>query len=1822
MKTRSTQFLSLLLVLLAVLCGKGAMAQTGVLNPNDPIVLYNPSAPPAYPAQNTLAKWVKTTRFSWNSDDFKCYFYNNIQFRLKWPKTFATDPVGTTYPLYMFFHGVGEGGTIYDNEFQFAHGGQIHQQAVNNGQFDGFLLYPQSASSSGGWSQAQVDAMYNLILNYLIPQEQVDPDRIIVSGLSGGGDAAWMFMESHPTMPAAGFVMSSANISDIQFANTLKYTPIWLFQGGLDRSPDPSTTIQLVNAYNNDGGNLTYTVFPNDGHDTWDNAWQQPGYFPWMMSVNKSNPWTLTGKNKFCPGTTVSGTMGVTAGMTSYQWRLNGTPISGATSNSYNFTGLGKYDVTFVNNGYTSPYSVVPDTIATQNPTISPNISVNGLVSDVLPAPDGSTSVSLIVPTGYTSYVWERVDSPAGNPAILSSTTNVLNGATPGQYAVKVTQQFGCSSSFSTPFTVIKAGGPNAPSAPTNLVATAVSTSSIRLNWNEVANPPNLETQFEIYQGNSSTGPFKLIGYAPALTDSFVINNLNPKTTYYYVVRAIDTTAASAVAGPSSVQTQSDTQPPTAPSGLAVASTSQTSVQLIWTAATDNTGVVAYDIYLNGNLAYSIGNVTTFTFTDLVNGQNYDFTVRARDFAGNVSPFSNQVAAVPQFNGLNYSYYTGVWNNLPNFNALTPVFSGNSPTVNLSPATSTVDFGFKWTGYIYIPVTGTYSFQTTSDDGSDLFIDIPYSPTATPTVKNDALQGATTKTSAPLTLTAGVHTFCATYFQQGGGFSMSVQWSTPTSGGFVAIPSSAFTQNLSSPGTPPTAPVNVTATAASAKKINLTWQNTATNFTGTQVFRSTSATGTFAAVATLKPARTAYTDSALSPSTTYYYKLQAINNYGSSKFNLQDSSALTYNFYSNYTANSLAGLSGLTPTSSGTTNNFTLGVTTATSNFALSFNGFINIIAPGAYTFYTSSDDGSNLYIDGALVVNNDGLHGTVQAQGNVTLTAGRHAIQVNFFQQGGGQALTVQYSSAANGIAQMNIPDSNLSIPPANATTLPLPPLPAAPSGLTGIALGKSHVSLSWTNNATNATGYQVYRSPITNTNYLLAATLPVTSSYVDSNLTTNTVYFYKVLAFNEGGNSGYSNEVTDTTSNTAVTVVTLSPVPVQAIVNDSSDVISLTASSSLGGSVAFASTNLPAFGTLTDNQNGTATLTVQPNSTQLGTFSFTVTATDSYGTVATDTVVVNVKGKNQTTVLVNFNNAGTSVQGAPWNSLSSAPNSGLVVGSLKDSLGNVTTDAISLQTSWDGSYNTGMNTGNNSGVVPDKVMQNFYFGSTFNPYNFKVTGLNSAKKYALVFFAGYPWTSSDVSTYGNLISTYAVGSTTVSLNVANNTTQTVQINGLSPDASGNISIVVSKPLGSAYALLSAMKIISYDAAISTAALLPPTNLTAYGVTTNSIQLNWLGSADTRTGYQIYRSTSPVGTFNLLATVAGNAVSYTDASLPGNSTYFYEVREVVSGPAYSNFGNITGGSTVAYQVDLSLNSQTTYAERAPWNDVNTVFFAGFQLANLVNTNLQPTGINFNVNTMFTNFNGGLGVTTGHNTGVVPDTVMGTFYYNSSGDTARISFNGLSKTQVYNFGFYAGTSFSSTATVGMYQIGNQVVSLNAFNNTTNMSWIYGIAPDTTGTINIVFYCAPGTGYAMLNAIEVQGMPSAAVIGSDSAGTGGVIATSVRNNGTVAGTALGLNAAVDSAANPFNITAGAYPNPFVDNVTVKFDLQQNVSKFTLVIADVSGRIVQKQEFSDVPAGPWVQTLNLSSLGTGTYYVKVLGLPAGQAVETFKVVKVKR
>jgi|GEM_PF-1940064 len=78
--------------------------------------------------------------------------------------------------------------------------------------------------------------------------------------------------------------------------------------------------------------------------------------------------------------------------------------------------------------------------------------------------------------------------------------------------------------------------------------------------------------------------------------------------------------------------------------------------------------------------------------------------------------------------------------------------------------------------------------------------------------------------------------------------------------------------------------------------------------------------------------------------------------------------------------------------------------------YALRFNGYISVPADGPYVFYLASDDGSRLWLDGKLVVDNDGLHGPVGKKGYVSLKAGHHRIEVTYFELSGGDSLYVSY--------------------------------------------------------------------------------------------------------------------------------------------------------------------------------------------------------------------------------------------------------------------------------------------------------------------------------------------------------------------------------------------------------------------------------------------------------------------------------------------------------------------------------------------------------------------------------------------------------------------------------------------------------------------------------------------------------------------------------------------------------------------------------------------------------------------------------------------
>lgn len=173
-----------------------------------------------------------------------------------------------------------------------------------------------------------------------------------------------------------------------------------------------------------------------------------------------------------------------------------------------------------------------------------------------------------------------------------------------------------------------------APTAPTNLSSPSKTSTSVQLNW--TASTDNIGvTGYDVYRNGSVV--------QTVTGTSANVTGLTPSTAYGFYVKAKDGAGNASAASPTINVTTSasagDTQPPTAPTNLTSPSKTATSVQLSWTASTDNVGVTGYEVYRNGNLAQTVTG-TTANVAGLTASTAYSFYVKAKDAAGNLSPAS------------------------------------------------------------------------------------------------------------------------------------------------------------------------------------------------------------------------------------------------------------------------------------------------------------------------------------------------------------------------------------------------------------------------------------------------------------------------------------------------------------------------------------------------------------------------------------------------------------------------------------------------------------------------------------------------------------------------------------------------------------------------------------------------------------------------------------------------------------------------------------------------------------------------------------------------------------------------------------------------------------------------------------------------------------------------------------------------------------------------------------------------------------------------------------------------------------------------------
>jgi alpha-L-fucosidase len=106
----------------------------------------------------------------------------------------------------------------------------------------------------------------------------------------------------------------------------------------------------------------------------------------------------------------------------------------------------------------------------------------------------------------------------------------------------------------------------------------------------------------------------------------------------------------------------------------------------------------------------------------------------------------------------------------------------------------------------------------------------------------------------------------------------------------------------------------------------------------------------------------------------------------------------------------LPDIEALVPLRTAVTPGLDLAARPGADDFGLVFEGFVNVPADDIYTFTTISDDGTRLFIDGQLVVDNDGQHAPQAASGEIALARGWHALRLEFFEARGGEALSVEW--------------------------------------------------------------------------------------------------------------------------------------------------------------------------------------------------------------------------------------------------------------------------------------------------------------------------------------------------------------------------------------------------------------------------------------------------------------------------------------------------------------------------------------------------------------------------------------------------------------------------------------------------------------------------------------------------------------------------------------------------------------------------------------------------------------------------------------------
>lgn len=310
------------------------------------------------------------------------------------------------------------------------------------------------------------------------------------------------------------------------------------------------------------------------------------------------------------------------------------------------------WDTTTVRNGAYQLHVEAYDAAGNSAPSSSVQVTTENVDTKAPTAPTQlvstnltSTSVSLqwhaasdnTAVTGYHVY---RNEQLVGTVPDLQYTDTGLTSDTTYTYTLKASDAAGNTSAPSNPLAITTLPPPDttAPTAPVAISAVASSQTSVLVSWEASSDNVRVDS-YKVYREGRVIATVNALEY----TDI----NLAANTPYRYTIVATDAAGNDSAESNALTVTISDTTAPGAPTALSITNRTATSVSLAWSAATDNVGVVNYLLYRNGILLATLQELQ-FTDSTVAPDSSYDFTVKAADAAGNVSVASNAVTVSAQ----------------------------------------------------------------------------------------------------------------------------------------------------------------------------------------------------------------------------------------------------------------------------------------------------------------------------------------------------------------------------------------------------------------------------------------------------------------------------------------------------------------------------------------------------------------------------------------------------------------------------------------------------------------------------------------------------------------------------------------------------------------------------------------------------------------------------------------------------------------------------------------------------------------------------------------------------------------------------------------------------------------------------------------------------------------------------------------------------------------------------------------------------------------------------------------------------------------------